>query len=306
MATASVLMFLALNGIYEPSAIQQLPDGRFIIVEDEKEHPFSVATLRADGTTTTAPLLLDEAMKLADLEGIAGDSAGNVYAITSHSRNNAGEEKASREKLVRFRVEGNRLVSPVVVKGLKAALTAAHPVLAQAAEVGDVKADGGLNIEALEMSPNGQRLMIGLRSPLSEEHALIASIENPAEVFELGATPRIAARLITLDLEGHGLRGMAYIPVLSGYLLISGPVAREQVQFRLWFWSGRQEDRPRRVSVPGLAGFEHAEGVSPATIDGRPYIVIVSDDGSREEGRPARFLLLEPGQLQIAPVPPAP
>lgn len=53
--------------------------------------------------------------------------------------------------------------------------------------------------------------------------------------------------------------------------------------------------------VPGLQGFERAEGVSPAVIDGVPRIVIVNDDGSRKEGRFARFLLLEPGQLQIAP-----
>jgi len=45
--------------------------------------------------------------------------------------------------------------------------------------------------------------------------------------------------------------------------------------------------------VPGLPGFEHAEGVSPAVIDGKQRIIIVSDDGSRAEGRYARFLLLD-------------
>jgi hypothetical protein len=53
--------------------------------------------------------------------------------------------------------------------------------------------------------------------------------------------------------------------------------------------------------VPGLAGFEHAEGVCPAVIEGQQRIVVVSDDGDREAGRPARFLVLEPAQLQIAP-----
>jgi hypothetical protein len=55
------------------------------------------------------------------------------------------------------------------------------------------------------------------------------------------------------------------------------------------------------VKVSGLQGFEHAEGVCSATIEGQPRIVIVSDDGDREAGRPARFLLLAPSQLQIAP-----
>jgi hypothetical protein len=93
---------------------------------------------------------------------------------------------------------------------------------------------------------------------------------------------------------------MSYIPSLAGYVLISGPVARERVQFQLWFWSGRHGEEARRITVPGLAGFEHAEGVSSAVIDGRQQLIIVSDDGSRDDDRHARFLLLDIAQLQIA------
>jgi hypothetical protein len=307
MTVANLLMFLALTGIYEPSAIQQLPDGRFLVVEDEKTQPLSLVTIRADGSVTSSPLVTatpdatPDFKKLDDLEGIAVDAAGFIYAITSHSRNNAGAEKKSREKLLRFRIEGDRAVAPVVVTQLKAALSAAHPVLATAAQIPDVKAAGGLNIEALEMTPDRQRLLIGFRSPLLDRRAIIASIENPVAVFEKGEAPRIAPRLNTLDLGGHGIRGLSYVPALAGYLVVSGPVAKEQVQFQLWFWNGQPTERPRRVSVPGLPGFEHAEGVSPAIIDGRQRIVIVSDDGSRKDQRFARYLLLDPGQLQIAP-----
>lgn len=303
MTVANILMFLALTGIYEPSAIQQLPDGRFLVVEDEKTQPFSLVRIRADGKVASSPLTTTTAdfNELDDLEGIASDSTGFIYAITSHSRSGAGKVKMSREKLVRFRIEGDRAVAPVVVTQLKAALTAALPVLADAAQLLDVKSAGGLNIEALEMTPDRQRLLIGLRSPLLERRAIIASIENPQGIFEAGEAPRIAPQLLTLDLGGHGIRGLSYVPELAGYLVVSGPVAREQVQFQLWFWSGQAAERPRRVSVPGLPGFEHAEGVSPATIDGRQRIVIVSDDGSRKDGRFARYLLLDPGQLQIAP-----
>jgi hypothetical protein len=49
-----------------------------------------------------------------------------------------------------------------------------------------------------------------------------------------------------------------------------------------------------------LHGLEKAEGVSPALVGGVAQIVIVSDDGSRDAGRFARFLLLDPAQLQIA------
>ncbi|MBI4755215.1 MAG: DUF3616 domain-containing protein [Betaproteobacteria bacterium] len=298
-------MFRPLTGIYEPSAIQQLPDGRFLVVEDEKGDPFSLVTIGPDGSAGSTPLrpgLLeggDAFWKLDDLEGVALDRSGYVYAITSHSRDSGGGEKKSRDKLVRFRIEGDRVVATRVVKGLKSALVAAHPVLAAAAGILDVKADGGLNIEALEISPDGTRLLIGFRSPLLDHRAMIASVENPCAIYETGEPPRVSPTLETLDLGGNGIRGMSYIPVLDGYLVLGGPVGRVQVQFQLWFWSGQRSEPARRVRVPGLQGLEHAEGVSPAVIDGRQRIIIVSDDGSREERRTARFLLLDPEQLQI-------
>lgn len=306
MALNNVLMFLALTGIYEPSAIQQLPDGRFLVVEDEKQHPFSLVTINADGRVGSTPLnpepleAGDSFGKLDDLEGIALDRAGYLYAITSHSRDGDGDEKKSRDKLVRFRIEGGRVVAPRVTGGLKPVLMAVYPVLAAAAGIRDVKAGGGLNIEALEISPDQQRLLIGFRSPLIDNRAIIAYVDNPSAIFE-EEPPRISSALEKLDLDGNGIRGMSYLPALDGYLIISGPVTRETVQFRLWFWSGRRGDPARHVSVPGLSGFEHAEGVSAAVIDGRQRVIIVSDDGNRKDGRDAHFLLLDSGQLQIAP-----
>lgn len=298
-------MFIALNSLYEPSAIQQLPDGRFLVAEDEKDAPFSLLKIHPDGATTAEPLLIDtEENKLGkfnDLEGLATDGGGFVYAITSHSRNSKGEEKKSREKLVRFRVDSNKLVSPRVVKDLKRALAAHHPVLARAAAIADVKGDGGFNIEALEFPPNQPHLMIGFRSPLDAGQALVAIIKNPSEMFESETAPAVAPELIRLDLGGHGLRGMSWIPSLQGYLLISGPVTKEQTQFRLWFWDGKADGKPHRAEIEGLPGFEHAEGITPAIIDGKQRIVIVSDDGSRAEGRHAKFLLLAPEQIRILP-----
>ena len=298
--------FRPLTGIYEPSGIQQLPDGRFLVVEDERRHPFSLVTIgtdgRVDSTALTAGLfqLFSDFWKLDDLEGLALDRAGFVYAITSHSRDDSGDEKQSRERLVRFRIEGNRVVNPKVVDGLKRAMTAKHPVLAAAAKMRDVKGDGGLNIEALEMSPDQQRLLIGFRSPLPDGRALIASVENPAGIFEADEPPRLAAELEELDLAGHGIRGLSYVPCLGEYLVIGGPASRQSSQFDLWLWNGQRGAPTRRVTVPGLRGFERAEGVSPAVIDGVERIIIVSDDGNRESARFASFVLLDPDQLQTA------
>lgn len=299
--------FLPLTGLYEPSAIAQLADGRFLIVEDEKKHSFSVVTLGASGVVKHTPLgpgwfeSDDDFWKLDDLEGLALDNAGYLYAVTSHSRDEEGMEKKSRDRLVRFRLKGNRVVAPLVFHGLKRALVGAYPLLAGAAQIGNVKADGGLNIEALEVSADQRRLLIGFRSPLQHGHAIIASVENLQAVFEAGAAPQVSSTLQALDLGGHGIRGMAYVAALQGYLVIGGPVSGGPGAFTLWFWSGQSGAPARRVTVRGLPDIGRAEGVCPAVVEGEPRIVIVSDDGKRKEGRFANFLLLDPGQLQIEP-----
>lgn len=301
--TTSHPEFRPLPGLFEPSAILQLPDGRFLAVEDEKDHPFSLVDIRLDGQVASTPLLppldADDAVwKLDDLEALALDPAGFVYALTSHSRSGSGEEKKARNKLARFRVVDGRMAEASLERDLKPALVAAHPVLAQAASVEDVKGEGGLNIEALEFSPEGA-LLVGFRSPLLGGRALIAQVENPREIFEADAVPRVHPELLTLDLGQCGLRGLAWVPALGGYLLISGPVARQSVPFRLWFWSGGAGEGARRVRAGERADFEHAEGVTPAVIQGQARIVIVSDDGDREAGRHARFLLLDPAALAV-------
>lgn len=306
MSNKDAPAFRPLTGIYEPSAIRQLPDGRFLVVEDEKEHPLSLVTIGADGTVKTAALtagllkMFDSFWKLEDLEGLAADRVGLVYAITSHSRDDDGDEKKSRERLVRFRVEGDQVVDPKVVDGLKHALTARHPVLAAAAKVRDVKAGGGLNIEGLEMSPDQRRLLVGFRSPLRDGRALIASVENPSEVFESDQAPRIAPLLEELDLGGHGIRGLSYVPALGEYLVIGGPTSREPAHFGLWRWSGEPGAPAFRMTIPGLRGLEKAEGVTPAVVGGMERIVVVSDDGNRAAGRPASYLLLDPAELRPA------
>jgi len=297
--------FHEMHDFYEPSGIHQLADGRFLVVEDEEKHALSLLTLhegRCRRTSLAAPFWSwgqGDFWQLDDLEGVTGDAAGFVYAITSHSRDEKGETHKARERLVRFRLDGDKVEEPRVVDNLKRALTAAHPVLAAAAEVRRVKSEGGLNIEELAMSADQRRLLIGFRSPLLDGRAIIAAIDNVSAIFDDDARPEVSAPLIALDLDGQGIRGMSYVPFLHGYLLITGPVAREQIDFSLWFWDGVRDSTPRRVRLAGMPGFRHAEGVAPAIIDGRPYLMLVSDEGDRKEARHARYLLLSPEQLQI-------
>ena len=307
MSQNKVPSFFPLTGIYEPSAVQQLPDGRLLVVEDEQQHALSLVTISAAGLVDSAPVragllqTFSAFWALDDLEGLAMDSSGYVYAITSHSRDGDGDESKSRAKLARFRIDGNRVIEPLVVDGLKRVLTDTHPVLATAAKIREVKTEGGLNIEALEISPDQQRLLIGFRSPLQDGQAIIASVDNRAGIFDAQEAPRVLERLDLLNLDGNGIRGMCHVPMLGGYLVIGGPVSGAKSAFGLWFWSGAPGALARRVAVDGLPDFKRAEGISCALIDGAQRVVVVSDDGDRKTKRPAHFLLLNPTQLVIAP-----
>ena len=300
--------FRTLTGCYEPSGIFQLADGRFIVVEDEEQCPFSLLRFDGHGPVECRPLRLpakqrddEQLWRLDDLEAVTGDAADHIYALTSHSRSKAGDERPEREKLLRFRVAGAEMVEARVVVDLKRALTAAHPLLAQSAGIRQVKTGGGLNIEGLAMRADQRALLLGFRGPLCAGRAVIASIDNPDAMFEAGEAPRVAGELLSLDLQGNGIRALAHVPLLDGYLVVAGPVGRGHAQFALWFWRGRRQDPPQPVRVPDLPGFERAEGVGSALIDGRQQIILFSDDGSRCEDRFARYLLLDPRQLQIGP-----
>lgn len=296
--------FQPMEGFYEPSGIQQLPDGRFLVVEDEASHPFSLVTLGGDGRvqrTALGPGLLErfsDFWHLEDLEGVTQDRAGFVYAITSHSRDDDGDEKKSRERLVRFRVDGDRIVDHQVFDDLKAALTAKYPVLAEAAGIRKVKAQGGLNIEAVEVAADQQSLLIGFRSPLHEGRALVANLENHAGVFERGEAPWLSNRLIELDLGGAGIRSLSWVPAV-GYLVVGGPVSRDG-PFSLWHWNGEDPGTVRRVSIDGVADLERAEGLCAAMLDGRAHVVIVSDDGDRKAKEPAHLLVAPIERLRVS------
>jgi hypothetical protein len=306
--------FHTLGGVYEPSAVHQLPGGRFIVVEDEERHPIDLLALQEDGTFS-ATALFPEALfaedgpaadfrKLDDLEGLDVDERGRVYAITSHSRTGKGNVKQEREKLVRFEVAGDELRDPRVVLDLKQQLMAAQPALKEAAEVDDVKDANGLNVEGLAFDADRQRLFIGFRGPLIDGKAMLVAIENVNEVFETGAEPRISEQAMLLDLGGEGIRGMTYDPRLAGFLIISGPLEQvEDVPFRLWFWPGGANQPAQRVTVPGLNGFEHAEGITPVRWRGAERLLVVSDDGDMDAGEPAQYLILEYDQLAIEGAP---
>ncbi len=300
--------FKSLSAVQEASGVQQLIDGRFLTVNDEKDHPFDILTLNDKGEFSVDPLYpqkqfsekgqYQDFIKLDDLEGIDIDSLGYLYIITSHSFTSSGKRKKSREKLARFKIQGQTIIEPVVIKTLKDAIANAHPFLVAALEEQNSKSKQGFNIEGLSLNPTQDKLLLGLRSPLKDNRAIVLTLENINATFNLQIPPKISSQIHFLDLKGEAIRSLNYIPRLKGYLVVSGPVGKSSnIEFKLWLWDA-QKNTTQRVTIEGLKGFEEAEGLAAITWNGKPRLLIMTD-GMLSGSKNARYIILKYEQLHI-------
>jgi hypothetical protein len=277
--------------------VEQLPDGRLVIIEDEPSRALRITSLGDDGSIVENKILDDLLIKsfhrkLDDLEGVAVDNDGYVYAITSHSRTNKGKRQRKREQLIRFRVQGNRLVEHELYLGLGEYIEKTG-LLQQAARS---KHNGKLkiNIEALSFDKDKKRLLIGFREPQIDGKSVIAVLENPQGIFENNEEPRISDELILLDLNGGGLRSLVYDAHLDGYLLTNEiKDNHKKLRSHVWFWDGNTENKAQHVDLPGMINMTNFEGITPVTVSGEPRVLIISDDGNAKKKIPAHYLLLD-------------
>ena len=300
--------FLKFSHIYEPSGVQQLADGRFLVVQDESAYPLDLFSLQTASSVVETPLhrraifsgppthrLLNN---LEDLEGVASDDQGYIYAITSHSRKENGKRDRAREQLVRFRLDGMQIDNVQGVTDLRKQITDAYPALKQKVALGAMEDERDFNIEGLSFDAGKKQLLIGLRAPLSRaDEAIIVVLDNP-QAFVTGAEPaRFSQHLFQLDLKGGGIRGLAYDSHLGGYLIISG---RQGKPFKLWLWEGKAGIPARQVKIAGAKNLHQAEGITSVVINGRPAgILIVSDDGDGQKKKPGRYLFATYEQLEM-------
>ena len=288
--------------IYEPSGVVQLPDGRLLIVEDESSRGLSIAHLMEDGSIVENRILdknISDAFRKMpnDLEGVSIDNDGYIYAITSHSRSSKGKAKLDREQLIRFRIEGNKLVKHAVFHGLRDYIEKSG-LLNRAVFSKARKLD--INIEAMSFDRQGQRLLIGFRNPQINGKSVIVVLENPRGIFENGEEPRFSEELILLNLVGGGLRSLEYDHNLEGYLLANEVKLSDGKWYsRIWYWDGSSGQNPKNIDLPGMINVTNLEGITPVTIAGKTLILVTSDDGDKEKEMPAHYLLLDYNQLSI-------
>ncbi len=291
------------NGVYEPSAVQQLPDGKLLIAEDEPNHAFSIISIDKTGR-----FIEDEALdtrvitgfkrRLSDLEALARDGEGFIYALTSHSRTRKGNRSPDREHLMRFKIQDGNVLGLTSYDNLTQVLETDHKLhdLIRERTKAEVSFEE-INIEGMAFDPVKKRLVLGFRDPEFNNMALVAFISNPKDVFERNAQPEFD-EVAVLDIDGGGIRSLNYDPVLKNYVIANEVKDENGQKFsQLWTWSGNPTDEPQKISLPNLQHITNVEAVDSITVNGKPQMILMGDEGNASQKITAKYMLVDYSQL---------
>ena len=291
------------NGVFEPSAVQQLPDGKLLIAEDEPNHAFSIISIDKTGR-----FVEDEALdtrvitgfkrRLSDLEALARDDEGFIYALTSHSRTRKGNRSPDREHLMRFKIQDGNVLGLTSYDNLTQVLETDHKLhdLIRERTKAEVSFEE-INIEGMAFDPVKKRLVLGFRDPEFNNMALVAFISNPKDVFERNAQPEFD-EVAVLDIDGGGIRSLNYDPVLKNYVIANEVKDENGQKFsQLWTWSGNPTDEPQKILLPNLHHSTNVEAVDSITVNGKPQMILMGDEGNASQKITAKYMLVDYSQF---------
>ena len=284
-------------GTCDASAAVPLGDGRFIVAGDENSR-LNIYDWRAPGESKVIDLVgiipgLTEEQEL-DLEGAAtiGDTS---YWISSHSRTKGGKLSLERHiffalKFTQNKGETEAHLVGKAYKNLLKDLTENElyrkykfenfDKSREAEKAGESEA--GFNIEGLSAWKEGKiwKLLLGLRGPLEDKKAMLIPLENPREVIE-GKRPRFG-KVVKLDLDGLGIRGIEFNPGLNKYVILGGSVGKKE-GCNIYIWSGKREDgKPGKVKGVTLVDKFNPEAVFALPDLDKGSVYVLSDDGNQK------------------------
>jgi len=277
---ASAQVLEAYQGPCDASAAVAVGSDTFVVGNDE-DNTLRVYRRGQAPAIASVPLsrFLDATATEVDIEA-AASIGSRIYWISSHGRSSKGKAVPARHRIfaTELREGPTPVLEPVgtpytsLLRDFEAS-EALRPYRLDAAARLPAEAAGGLNIEGLAATPDG-RLLIGFRSPLAAQRALVVPLENPAEVVA-GKRARLGAPIV-LDLDGRGIRSIELVG--TAYVIVAGPTAHRG-RFALYRWSGAAADAPVLEADVDLGDLRpEALFAVPAT----PRVQLLSDDGGIE------------------------
>lgn len=291
------------KGVYEPSAVQQLSDGRLLIMEDEATRAASILSFAADGTLSEddaadSRLTRGFKRKLSDLEGLTRDPDGYIYAITSHAVNKEGQRRPDREHLLRFKVQGHDVRELSYFDKLTDTLEQSAQVKELfKSKIGTTLDFKTINIEGLAFDPNKKQLLLGLRDPEFNERSIVLYIDNPKAVFEEKAEPNFVDAAF-LDIKGGGIRSLNYDPVLKAFIMTNEVKDDDGSKYsQLWTWSGDPNAPAKPIPLPNLRHMTNVEAIDSIKVNGQPRLILMSDEGDATKKLTAKYMLVDYNDL---------
>jgi hypothetical protein len=263
------------GGKFDASGVADVSgtDG-ILFVDNGREGQVFWMRLDQKGKQVGALNTLSLGVSIEDIEGITTDGT-SFYVVSSQSKPKA----IATEGLVRFKFDhrSQSIAAAESINGLKRFLLENVAELRQGGERNGK--DGGLNIEGLAWDPRGGRLLLGLRSPIVDGHALVVPLRlrDRRAAFSLDNLEVENAKAIRLPLGGVGIRGIEYDGRAKVFRIISGAAEnQDQTDFGLWEWNGN-EQQPMVRETKRFDKKLKPEGVARATAGSHDFLIIVFD-----------------------------
>ncbi|MGB5962883.1 MAG: DUF3616 domain-containing protein [Coleofasciculaceae cyanobacterium] len=277
-------------GICDASAAVALDENRFIVGNDE-DNILRVYSAHKSGAALehidiNSYFTNNPKSKEIDIEA-ATELDGLIYWITSHGRNKKAELKPERHQFFANKITNH--IQPILEQAGNSYTQLIFKDMLQdeqlkkyeleKAEALAPKQEGGINIEGLTATPNGD-LLIAFRSPIPNSKALIIPLTNPLDLIHQNE-PEIKAifgEAMELDLGGLGIRSIEYWQVYQVYLIVAGAYDSSN-QFALYWWSGKCQDTPQKIESINLPPSFRPEAVLFYP-NRKNQFQLISDDGS--------------------------
>ncbi len=281
--------------IFEPSGVTTLPNGKVLVVEDENMNSLKILDVSESGDLVevgklhmTKDIKKEFKKNIEDLEAIT--SYGNrVYAITSHTPTKDGRVKTSRNKLASFIYTNESIQELDIYGSLKEDLYENFPELFKTS----IFTIDVLNIEGLCFDEESKTLMIGFRTPMKDNKAIIIGITNPEEVMANLEKPKFTQATF-LNLGGLGIRDFTYDSLKKGFWIIAGSSSDRNDSFKLWFWDKANSKLSIIKNQPDI-GF--GEGITIVNRDGKNPALFIVEDNGQKPNKSADYILINKATL---------
>ena len=263
---------------YESSGVISVPGSNGVLfVDDSRPGEVFWTQLDRAGRQVGEVVAIYTDAVVDDPESITFDGS-YFYILGSQSEPKAGKNNA----LIRFRFDASsRKVSSVErAEDLRDFLLKSIPEVKGSGEKPGT--EGGLNVEGIAWDPTSRIFMLGLRSPMMDDQALLFPIrlKDSSAPLSISNLEPVAPQAIKLRLGDLGVLDIQYDGRLKSFLIIAGaPKDREKGNFSLWQWDGRPGEAGLR-KISALDPRLKPEGVTRVEIGGSDYVFLVFDSSS--------------------------